>query len=70
MKRFVLTKPAERDLVQIQGYLLEKAGPRVARRVLNEIRTGIIFLGLDPGVGHVREDLTARPLKFGLFIPT
>lgn len=64
MNRFVLTKPAERDLLQIQGYLLEKASARIARRVLNEIRIGIAIVGRDPGVGHLRQDLTARPLKF------
>ena len=24
----------------------------------------MILLGLEPGLGHVREDLTGRPLKF------
>ncbi len=64
MKRIVLTKPAARDLKLIKAYLLERAGPGVARKVLNKIRSGLNLLGSEPGVGHVREDLTDRPLKF------
>jgi hypothetical protein len=33
MKRFVLTKPAERDLDEIKNYLVENAGPAIARRL-------------------------------------
>ena len=31
MKRFVLTKPAERDLDHIKRFLIEKAGPTITR---------------------------------------
>ena len=34
MKRFVLTRPAERDLDQIKSYLVDKAGPRITRKAL------------------------------------
>ena len=64
MKRFVLTGPAEYDLGQIRRHLVEMAGPTIARRVLREIRNGLVLLGSEPGLGHVREDLTDRPLKF------
>lgn len=64
MNRFVLTKPAERDLDQIKSFLAEKAGPTITRRVLKEIRTALKLLGNEPGAGHVREDLTDRPVKF------
>ena len=64
MKRFVLTKPAERDLDHIKRYLIEKAGPTVARRVMKEIGETLVALGSEPGTGHVREDFTERPLKF------
>lgn len=64
MKRFVITRSAERDLGQIKAFLVEKAGPTVTRKVLKDIRSGLILLGSDPGVGHLREDLTERPLKF------
>src|ERR1035441_2554046 len=64
MKRFVLTRPAERDLDQIKSYLVEKAGPRITRKVFQEIRTALKLLGSNPGIGHTREDLTDRPVKF------
>ena len=54
MKRFVLTKPAERD----------KAGATIARRVMRDIRKALDLLGDQPGAGHVREELTSRPVKF------
>ncbi len=64
MKRFVLTRPAERDLDQIRRYLLQKAGPTIARKVVKDIRSALMLLGNEPGAGHVREDLTSWPLKF------
>jgi plasmid stabilization system protein ParE len=45
MKRFVLTRPAERDLEQIKIFLVQKAGPVIARRVLKDIRGALEFLG-------------------------
>ena len=64
MNRFVLTEPARRDLDQIKSFLLEEAGPTIARRVLKDIRAALKLLGKEPGAGHVREDLTSRPVKF------
>jgi plasmid stabilization system protein ParE len=62
MKLFVLIKSAERDLGQIKNFLLEKAGPTITRRVLKDISTALKLLGTKPEAGHVREDLTGRPL--------
>jgi toxin ParE1/3/4 len=64
MKRFILTKPAERDLDQIKSYLIEKAGPRITRTVFQEIRSALNLLGTNPEIGHTREDLTDLPVKF------
>src|ERR1700682_1346114 len=64
MKRFVLSLPAKRDLGEIKNYLVEKAGPRIARRVMKGIRRAVVLLGSEPGAGHVREDLTTRAVKF------
>ena len=64
MKHFVLTRPAERDLDQIKSYLVEKAGPRITRKVFQEIRSALKLLGGNPEIGHDREDLTTQPLKF------
>ena len=64
MKRFVVTRPAERDLDQIKSYLVEKASPAIARRVMKDIRNALDLLASQPGVGHTREDLTMRPVRF------
>lgn len=64
MKRFVLSRDAERDLDQIKQYLVAEAGVRVARRVIREIRSGCALVAADPGVGHSRQDLSDRPLRF------
>jgi len=64
MKHFVVTRLAERDLDQIKSYLVEKAGPRITRRVFQEIRDALKLLGCNPGIGHAREELTDRPVKF------
>ena len=64
MKRFVLTKSAERDPDRIKSYLVGKTGPTITRRVMKEIRSALNLLGSQPGAGHLREDLTRRPVKF------
>ena len=64
MKRFVLTRSAERDLDQIKSFLVEKAGATIARKVLKDIRGALDLLGAEPGAGHVRDDLTTKPVKF------
>ena len=32
--------------------------------MFQEIRTALKLLGSNPGIGHTREDLTDRPVKF------
>lgn len=64
MKRFVLTTQAERDLDDVKSFLAKKAGPTITRRVLKDIRSALELLGKESGAGHVREDLTNRPVKF------
>ena len=44
--------------------MAERAGPRVARLVFQEIRRAVKLVGNDPSLGHVRDDLTDRPAKF------
>lgn len=36
----------------------------MAKSTLTKIKDAFIFLGRTPGAGHVREDLTAEPVKF------
>jgi toxin ParE1/3/4 len=64
MKRFVLTGPAERDVDQIKRYLIEQAGSAITRGVIRDLRSAFHPVGKAPSVGHVREDLTSRPVKF------
>ena len=70
MKRYLLSRPAERDLEDIRHYLVERAGVQIARRVMSEIRNRILLLSSEPGIGLVREDLISRPVKFGRSLPT
>ncbi len=37
---------------------------RVAQSTLKKIKEAIEFLSRAPGAGHLREDLTDRPIKF------
>lgn len=64
MKPFTLSPEAERDLDNIKDYLLDKAGVRVTRYVMRKLREGMRFVGRNRQAGHVREDLTERPVKF------
>ena len=63
-RRYILSKPAERDLDQIKAYLVKEAGIAIARKVLRDLRMGMQLLGTRPGAGHSREDLTDELLKF------
>ena len=64
MKRFVLTRPAERDVEQLNGFSVQNAGPVIARKVLQEIQAAMKVLGRQPGAGHSRTDLTDLPVNF------
>ncbi len=63
-RRYLLSEPAAHDLDLIKSYLVEHAGVSVARHVLREIRSAVQFLAANPGVGHLRDDLTDQPVKF------
>jgi len=54
---------ARRDLYEIFDYLSERS-PRGAERVRQTVLRAVQRLAEQPGLGHRREDLTARPLKF------
>ena len=64
MKAFILSPEAERDLDTIKGYLLNRAGVRITRYVMRELRSGIRFVAKNPGAGHLRQELTSEPVKF------
>ncbi len=64
MKRYVLSAPAERDLNAIVAFLIDEAGPRIARRILGDIKKAVGLVAEYPELGHVRKDLTEARLKF------
>lgn len=63
-RRYVLAPEAAIDLVQIWRYLKRQGGIETADRVESAIRDKIVFLAENPGVGHLRENLTNETVKF------
>jgi plasmid stabilization system protein ParE len=65
MSGFVLHPDALTDLTEIWEYIATDS-PSAAGRVLTEIQEAIRALVPFPQLGHVRPDLTSRPLRFQL----
>jgi plasmid stabilization system protein ParE len=65
MSGFVLHPDALTDLTEIWEYIAADS-PSAADRVLSEIQEAIRALVPFPRVGHIRSDLTSRPLRFQL----
>jgi plasmid stabilization system protein ParE len=61
--RFVFTEAAETQLLEILDYLADES-ESAAFRVRTAIYDAIIKLAENPGIGHTRQDLTDRPVKF------
>ena len=61
--RFRFSPEAEAQLAEIIDYIAADS-EGAARRVLNSIHEALDRLADMPGMGHAREDLTERPLKF------
>jgi plasmid stabilization system protein ParE len=61
--RFIFTEEAETQLLDILGYLAAE-NEAAAVRVRNAIYDAVSTLAETPGIGHARDDLTDRPLKF------
>ena len=40
MKRYTLSKPAERDLDEIKDYIADEGSPEAARKVLRNLKSG------------------------------
>ena len=64
MKRYIVAPQAKEDLKAIRDYLKREAGLEVAQSTLKKIREAFDFLNHTPGAGHLREDLTDKPVKF------
>jgi len=63
MSRYQLSSQARRDLYGIVDYIAAD-NPRASERVRAAIMRAIGRLAERPGMGHSRQDLTSRPLRF------
>jgi plasmid stabilization system protein ParE len=63
MSRYQISSQARRDLYGIIDYITEDS-PRASERVRVAIMRAIARLAERPGMGHWRQDLTDRPLRF------
>jgi plasmid stabilization system protein ParE len=61
--RFIFTEGAETQLLEILDYLADES-ESAAVRVRHAIYDAIGKLAESPGIGHTRQDLTDRALKF------
>ena len=61
--RFIFTEEAEQQLLDILDYLATDSD-EAAVRVRDAIYDAVRKIAGRPGIGHTREDLTARPVKF------
>ena len=61
--RFVFTEEAETQLLEILDYLADES-EAAANRVRDAIHDAVGKLAERPGIGHTRDDLTDRPVKF------
>lgn len=63
MMSYQLTPSAETDVEGIWDYLANDS-IEIADRVVGSIKSAFDLIGRNPGVGHVRRDLTAQLVLF------
>jgi len=63
MSEFVLTPAAEGDLLKILEYL-EGDNPSAILRVVDALDEAMQLLADNPGIGHMRTDLTDADVRF------
>ena len=63
MKPYKLMPAAEEDLAEIVDRIAEDS-PRNARKVFDKIHADAKKLAEMPLIGHTREDITDKPLRF------
>ncbi len=66
---FVLSFEAREDLLDIESYIAAD-NPRAAARVIDDMFDAFAKLSRNPGLGHVRRDLTAQAVRFWPSIPS
>ncbi len=62
-KRYVLVPEAEQDLAEICAFVAQDS-VAAASRLVAEFESALDRLAELPGIGHVRPDLTNRPVRF------
>ncbi len=63
MKSYRLSEVAEQDISEIVSYIAEENAP-ASSRLLDKLYEAIDDLVLNPQLGHRREDLTLRAVRF------
>lgn len=63
MSKFVLTPAAEGDLLKIVEYL-EGDNPSAILKVVDALDDAMELLADNPGIGHLRPDLTDQDVRF------
>ncbi len=63
MSRFVLTTIAAQDIREIYTYIAAER-PGAASKVRERTLIALKRIAEHPGIGHVREDLTDKPVRF------
>lgn len=65
MNEFLIAPEARLDLQEIWShYAIDLQNPDAADRMRDEIFEALRKLAKNPGIGHLRSDLAAEPLRF------
>ena len=64
MKSYRLTTEAQDDLQEIGDYIAVNASLTRALSVVSTIRAEFLKIGENPGIGHFKEDVVGKELKF------
>ena len=64
MSDYVLTPAAKLDLIEIETYITSRDSARAALKVIDDIDAAFAKIAQMPGIGHVRPNLTNKPVKF------
>jgi plasmid stabilization system protein ParE len=66
MKTYFLSSVAEQDIDEIVSYIIHE-NPNAALRLLDALYEAMDILAENPMLGHKREDLTDKPVRFWPF---
>ena len=58
--RYVLTQEARKNLAAIAEHVRTESSERAAEKVVLDLQRAFRLLAENPGIGHVREDLTSN----------